>query len=82
MDDKVKSFTNLFPVAKTIKSTDGVEVIDEINMVYNATKSDLNETEWDPWFSLPTINSELRTVKAGQFMCDCDVGELFLNFML
>ena len=51
-------------------------------MVYNATKSDLNETDWDLWFSLPTINSELRTVKAGQFMCDCDDGELFLNFML
>ena len=31
---------------------------------------------------MPTIDSHLRAVEAGTFMADCDVGEMFLNFML
>ena len=34
------------------------------------------------WFSIPTVLSHLRSVVAGSFMTDCDVGEMFLNFML
>ena len=37
---------------------------------------------WDPWFSFPTINSELRAVKSETFMCDCGVGDMYLNFVL
>ena len=51
-------------------------------MVHDATKSGLNDTVWAPWFSLPTIDTKLRSVKAGTYMCDYDVGEMFLNFML
>ena len=77
VDDKVKSFPNCFPVAKTMKTTDGVEAIGEIRTVYEAAKSGLNETVWNSWFSLPTIESELRAVRARTLMCDCDVGECF-----
>ena len=59
-----------------------VDVIDEIRMVYDATKSGLNESVWAPWVSLPTVESELRAMKVGTFMCDCDVGKMFLNFMM
>ena len=31
---------------------------------------------------MPTIISHLRSVVAGTLMSDCDVGEIFLNFML
>ena len=31
---------------------------------------------------MPTVVSHLRSVVAGTFMTDCDVGEMFLNFML
>ena len=59
-----------------------VDVIDEIRMVYDATKSGLNESVWSSWVSLPTVESELRAMKVGTFMCDCDVGKMFLNFMI
>ena len=32
LNEKIKSFTNFFPVAKTMKITDSVESIDEIRM--------------------------------------------------
>ena len=51
-------------------------------MVYDTTKSDLNDTVWDPWFSLPTIDSKLRSVKSDTYMCDCDGSDIFLNLML
>ena len=82
LNEKVKSFTNFFPVSKTMKITDSAESIDKICMVYGATKSGLNETVWAPWFFLPTVKSELRDIKADTVMYDCDVGEVFINFMM
>jgi hypothetical protein len=35
-----------------------------------------------PHFALPTIQTHLRQVEAGTFMCDLDVGEMFVNFIL
>jgi hypothetical protein len=35
-----------------------------------------------PCFVLPTIQMHLRQVEAGTFMCDLDVGEVFLHFIL
>ena len=55
---------------------------DDIRMVYNATSSGLNDAVWAPWFALPTVESHLRAVDAGTYMGDCDLGEMFLNFML
>ena len=33
-------------------------------MIYDATKSGLNEAVWVPWFSLPTIDCQLRDVES------------------
>ena len=57
-------------------------MIDENRMVNDATKSGLNEIVWIPWFSLLTIDSELRVVKSDTYMYDFAVGEIILNFML
>ena len=51
-------------------------------MVYDTTKSGLNIAVWEPWFAIPTVDCHLRTVEADTFMADCDVGEMFSNFML
>lgn len=69
----VESLTNFFNVPKGE---------DDIRMVYDGTASGLNASLWAPWFPLPTVESLLRAVEPGTFMCDADVGEMFLNFML
>jgi hypothetical protein len=52
-------------------------------MVYDGTRSGLNDVLWAPWFPLPTVNSHLRRlVEPGTFMADNDVGECFHNWML
>jgi hypothetical protein len=51
-------------------------------MVYDGTKSGLNEMLWAPWFPLPTVDSLLCSVESGTWMADNDVGEMFLNFIL
>ena len=69
----VKSITLFFDVPKGK---------DDIRMVYNATSSGLNAAVWAPWFALPTVETHLRGMNPGTFMVDCDLGEIFLNFML
>ena len=70
---EVKSVTSFFDVPKGS---------DNIRMVYNATSLGLNAAVWSPWFSLPTVETHLRAVDAGTYIGDCDIGEMFLNFML
>lgn len=55
---------------------------DDIRMVYDGTKSGLNDSLWAPWFALPTVDTMLRSVVVGTWLGDNDVGEMFLNFML
>mmetsp|Transcript_18229 Transcript_18229/g.45121 ORF Transcript_18229/g.45121 Transcript_18229/m.45121 type:complete len:1319 (-) Transcript_18229:2184-6140(-) len=55
---------------------------DDIRMVYDGTKSGLNEAMWVPRFGLPTIETHLRSIEEGTFLADVDVGECFLNFPL
>ena len=69
----VKSVTSFFDVPKGD---------DDIRMVYNGTSSGLNDSVWCPWFALPTVESELRAIVADTVMADCDISEMFLNFML
>jgi len=69
----IKSLTTFFAVPK------GTE---DIRMVYDASKSGLNDTMWVPRFPLPTVDTHLRAVEAGTYMCDLDLGEMFLNFVL
>lgn len=65
-------FTKYFPVSKTWKEEKSMKVVDEIRMVYDTTKSGLNDTVWTPWFTLQTIEAELRLIDSGTYMADCD----------
>ena len=69
----VVSFTTYFHVPK------GDE---DIRMVYDGTKCGLNGAVWVPTFFMPTIQAHLRALEQGTHMCDVDIGEMFLNFML
>jgi hypothetical protein len=55
---------------------------EDIRLVYDGTKSGLNESVFAPWFALPTIDSMSRWVIAGAWLADNDHGEMFLNFPL
>ena len=55
---------------------------DDIRLVYDGSVSGLNDAIWMPRFALPTLNTHLRSVEAGTFLADIDVGEMFLNFIL
>ena len=82
ISDEVKSLTHFFPVPKTWKLKHSKRFPDDIRMVYDATRSGLNKAVWASWVPMPTVVSHLRSVVAGNYTCDCDVGEIFLNFML
>lgn len=69
----VKSLTAFFAVPKGTQ---------DIRMVYDGTKSGLNDAIWVPRFRLPTVNNMLRAIDYGTVMSDFDVGEMFLNFIL
>ena len=55
---------------------------DDIRMVYDGSKSGLNEALWAPWFALPTLDALLRWTAVGSWLGDNDYGEQFLNFPL
>ena len=69
----VASLTHMFTVPKGLF---------DWRIVYNGTSSGLNAALWAPHFGLPTIRHTLRSLMAGYFQCDMDVGEMFLNFWL
>ena len=51
-------------------------------MIYNVTDSGLDNSLWDPHFTLPTVVSTLRAVEKGTLMAHRYVREMFLNLML
>ena len=55
---------------------------EDIRMVYDGTKSGLNDSLWAPWFPLPTADWLIRSLEPGYYMADNDVGEMFHNFVL
>jgi hypothetical protein len=55
---------------------------DDLRLVYDGSVSGLTDAMWMPRFVLPTLNTHLRSVEAGTFLADIDVGEMFLNFIL
>ena len=69
----VVSLTSFFSVPKDVT---------DIRMVYDATKSGLNDVVWVPSFGLPTVNSTLRGIEFSTYLGDIDLGEMFLNFPL
>ena len=68
----VKNLTHCFSVEKG----------DDIRMVYDATKSLLNEACWAPNFMLPTIDSVTDCATSSSYFGDVDAAEMFLTFPL
>ena len=54
----------------------------DIRMLYNGTLSGLNDTLWDPQFTLTKVRIMLRATEVGTYMADMDTDEIFLNFTL
>jgi len=46
-------------------------------MVYDGSKSGLNEVVYSPWFPLSMVDSMVRWVIAGSWLADNDYGEQF-----
>jgi hypothetical protein len=81
-DARDKGYIDLGLVQSMILFFEVPKGLTDIRMVYDGMKSGLNEMLWAPWFSLPMIDSLLRSVEPGTWMADNDVGEMFLNFFL
>lgn len=54
----------------------------DVRVVFNGTRSGLNDAIWVPSFHLPTIDSLLPALEPGYWQSDIDVGEQFYNFQL
>ena len=72
--ENMKSLIHFFRVAKTQKGEGSEKAVDEMRMVYDATKSGSNNAVWKPLFTMPIVDFRLRAVEAGTFMMDCDGG--------
>ena len=70
---RVTSLTGFFGVPKGT---------DDIRMVYDASKSGLNDVVWAPNFSMATADSLLDLLDCRSWQTDVDLGEMFLNFPL
>jgi hypothetical protein len=68
---KVLALINVFSVPKGN---------DDIRMVYDGTKSGLNNMLFCPWFWLPTTTTMTRTLHKNSGTGDNDSGDFFLNF--
>ena len=53
---------------------------DDMCIVYDGSKSGLNNALWAPQFALPTINRMTRWTLAGTWLANNNYGEIFLNF--
>jgi len=51
-------------------------------MVYDGSKSGLDNAIWAPWFALPTVKSMNWTLHEKSWCGDNNYGECFLNFPL
>ncbi len=69
----IRNLTNYFSIPKG----EG-----DIRMVYDATRSGLNDALWAPNFWLPTMDFVSNFVTSSTFFGDIDCGEMFLNFFL
>ncbi len=69
----VTSLTSFFAVPK------GME---DIRLVYDASRSGLNKALWAPSFPLPSVDTLTDMLEPSSWMADLDMGEQFLNFPL
>ena len=72
-DGTVLSMINCFAVAKGE---------DDIRLVYDGTKSGLNDSLWAPNFFLPSVDSMLMHIDKNTWCADLDLSEMFLNYPL
>jgi len=56
--------------------------MNDIRMVYDGTKSGLNDSIWVPSFPLPTVDTMLRAVTYDTVTSAFDIGDCFLNLVL
>jgi hypothetical protein len=68
----VSNLTDFFDVPKG----------EDIRIVYNGTRSGLNDALWAPSFFLPTTNTAARVMSFYTYCVDLDLGEMFLNFLM
>ena len=68
----VSNLTDFFDVPKG----------EDIRIVYNGTRSGLNDALWAPSFFLPTANTAARVMSFYTYCVDLDLGEMFLNFLM
>ena len=54
----------------------------DVRIVYDGSKSGLNESLFTPWFALPTVDSMACSLLPSDWLADSDYGEQFLNFPL
>ena len=69
----VRSLTNYFAVPKVVLDGNVVDV----RMVYDGTKSGLNDALWSPNFCLPTIDTVLQATDVGAWHGNLDLGDMF-----
>ena len=69
----VRSLINCFAVEKGES---------DIRLVYDGTKSKLNDAVFAPNFFLPFLDSVLMWVNVDSWLADLDLGEMFLNYFL
>jgi hypothetical protein len=67
----VSNVTSYFAVPKGIS---------DIRLVYDATRSGLNQCIWVPSFRLPPTEAMTDQLTSTSWMSDHDIGEMFLNF--
>ena len=54
-DSEVRYVIYFLPVAKIWKEKGKERVVDEIRMIYDTTKSGLNDAVWDHWFTILSV---------------------------
>jgi hypothetical protein len=54
----------------------------DVRMVYDGSKSGLNNSLFAPWFALPMVDAMVRSLMPGYWCADNDYGKQFLNFNL
>ncbi|KAL7573165.1 hypothetical protein ACA910_018829 [Epithemia clementina (nom. ined.)] len=56
--------------------------IHNIHMVYNGTKSGLNNCLYTPWLNLPNADVMIPTLDTGKWCIDDNYGKMFFNFWI
>jgi hypothetical protein len=72
-EDEIHAFISYFAVMKGLY---------DILMVYDGTKSGLNDCLFAPWFALPTMNTMFRSLDVDFWCADNDFSDNFLNYLI